>query len=241
MHLLLSFIFSLFIPNQILAKEASVSASNSDKNLTEEVRQMVAKKVKEIQEIDTNSESSASTNTPKAIVGTISKIENGQITINNKNNSKIITTTEDTTFIDAKKNKIKIDNLKSGQMILSMGYYNQYDGFDAKRIIVITPEAIENKNEIIFGKIADISQTSNVLVLIPIKNKNVQYQIKTDSKTKIIDQAGNTLTINKLKSGQKIIAIIQPDAKTAKSFNVSQIITLNSVSNSTSPSPTPKK
>ena len=240
MYLILSFILSLFIPSQILAKEATVSASNSDKNLTEEVRQMVAKKVKEIQENDT-SNSPTSANTPKAIVGTISKIENGQITINNKNNSKIITTTEDTVFIDTKKNKIKIDDLKSGQVILSMGYYNQYDGFDAKRIIITTSDAVENKNEIVFGKIADISQTSNVLVLIPIKNKNVQYQIKTDSKTKIIDQNDNTIAISKLKSGQKIIAVIQPDAKTAKSFNVSQIITFDSASNSTSPSPTPKK
>ena len=240
MHLFLFFILSLFIPNQILAKEATVSASNSDKNLTEEVRQMVAKKVKEIQENDT-SNSPTSTNTPKAIAGTISKIENSQIIINDKNNSKIITTTDDTVFVDAKKNKIKIDNLKSGQVILSMGYYNQYDGFDAKRIIITTSDAIENKNEIVFGKIADISQTSNVLVLIPIKNKNVQYQIKTDSKTKIIDQNDNTLAISKLKSGQKIIAVIQPDAKTAKSFNVSQIITFDSASNSTSPSPTPKK
>jgi hypothetical protein len=241
MHLILSFILSLFIPNQILAKEATVSAANSDKNLTEEVRQMVAKKVKEIQENDTTNNSSVSTNTPKAIAGTISKIENSQITINNKNNSKIITTTEDTVFVDAKKNKIKIDDLKSGQVILSMGYYNQYDGFDAKRIIVTTSDAVENNNEIVFGKIADISQTSNVLVLIPIKNKNVQYQIKTDSKTKIIDQNDNTLAISKLKSGQKIIAVIQPDTKTAKSFNVSQIITFDSASNSTSPSPTPKK
>jgi len=240
MHLLLSLILSLFIPNQILAKESTVSASTSDKDLTEEVREMVAKKVKEIQENDTNN-SSVSTNTPKAIAGTILKIENSQITVGNKNNSKIITTTEDTVFVDAKKNKIKIDNLKSGQMILSMGYYNQYDGFDAKRIVVTTPEAIENKNEIVFGKIADISQTSNVLVLIPIKNKNVQYQIKTDSKTKIIDKDDNTLTISKLKSGQKIIAIIQPDTKTTNSFTVSQIITLESAPNSTSPTPTPKK
>lgn len=240
MQLLLSLILSLFIPNQIFAKESTVSASTSDKNLTEEVRQMVAKKVKEIQENDT-SNSSVSTNTPKAIAGTILKIENNQITVGNKNNSKIITTTEDTVFIDAKKNRIKIDNLKSGQVILSMGYYDQYNSFEAKRIVITTSDAIENKNEIVFGKIADISQTSNVLVLIPIKNKNIQYQIKTDSKTKIIDKDDNTLTISKLKSGQKIIAIIQPDTKTTNSFTVSQIITLESASNSTSPTPTPKK
>jgi len=240
MYIFLSFIFSLFSPNQIFAKEATISASTSDKNLTEEVRQMVAKKVKEIQENDTDS-SPVSTNIPKAIVGTISKIEKNKITVTDKNNSKIITTTEDTVFIDAKKNKIKIDNLKSGQIILSMGYYDQYNSFEAKRIIITTSDAIENKNEIVFGKIADISQTSNVLVLIPIKNKNVQYQIKTDSKTKIIDKDENTLTINKLKSGQKVIAVIQPDAKATNTFNVFQIITLDSSSNSTSPTPTRKK
>lgn len=239
MYFFLSFILSLFFPSQIFAQEATITPT-SDKNLTEEVRQMVSKKVKEIQQNDT-SNSSVSTNTPKAIVGTISKIENSQITVTDKNNSKIITTTDDTVFIDAKKNKIKIDNLKSGQVILSMGYYNQYNSFEAKRIIITTSEAIKNKNEIVFGKIADISQTSNVLVLIPIKNKNIQYQIKTDSKTKIIDKDDNTLTINKLKSGQKVIVIIQPDTKTSNTFNVSQIITLDSASNSTSPTPTPKK
>ncbi|MFA6185299.1 MAG: hypothetical protein WCT51_00270 [Candidatus Shapirobacteria bacterium] len=238
MYLLLSFLLSLFFPNQIFAKEATATASTSDKNLTEEVREMVAKRVKEIKQNDTNS---SSLTTPKSITGTISKIENSKIIITDKNDSKTITFSEDTVFIDVKKNKIKIDNLKSGQVILSMGYYDQYDNFEAKRIVIITSESIENKNEIIFGKIADISQTSNVLILIPIKNKNTQYQIKSDSKTKIVDENGNILTISKLKSGQKIVAVIQPDAKIANTFNVSHIITFNSNSTSNSPTPTPKK
>jgi hypothetical protein len=199
---------------------------------------MVAKKVKEIQQSDTNSSSST---TPKSITGTISKIENDKIIITDKNDLKTITISEDTAFIDAKKNKTKINNLKSGQVILSIGYYDQYDNFEAKRIVVTTSEAIKNKNEIIFGKIADISQTSNVLILIPIKNKNTQYQIKSDSKTKVVDENGNILTIGKLKSGQKIVAVIQPDAKIANTFNVSQIIVFSSNSTSISPTPTPKK
>jgi len=238
MYLFLSFFLSLFFPNQIFAKEATTTASTSDKNLTEEVREMVAKKVKEIQQSDTNSSSST---TPKSITGTISKIENDKIIITDKNDLKTITISEDTAFIDAKKNKTKINNLKSGQVILSIGYYDQYDNFEAKRIVVTTSEAIKNKNEIIFGKIADISQTSNVLILIPIKNKNTQYQIKSDSKTKVVDENGNILTIGKLKSGQKIVAVIQPDAKIANTFNVSQIIVFSSNSTSISPTPTPKK
>jgi len=239
MFLFFSLLLFLVFPYQVLAETVTATPA-SDKNLTEEVREMVAKKVKEIQQND-NTGNPPSTTIPKTIVGTISKIENNQITVTNKNNSKIVTTSDDTVFIDTKKKKISINNLKSGQIIISMGYYNQYGNFEAKRIIITSSDAIGNKNEIVFGKIADISQTSNVLVLIPIKNKNTQYQIKTDSKTKVIDKDGNVLAVNKLKSGQKVIVVIQPDAKTANTFNVSQIITFDSNLNATSPTPTPKK
>ena len=238
MYLFLSFFLSLFFPSQIFAEEPATSTS--DKNLTEEVRQMVAKKVKEIQQSDTDN-SNVSTSIPKTIIGTISKIENNQITVTNKNNSKIITVSDETVFIDAKKKKIKIDDLKSGQVILSMGYYDQYNNFNTKRIVITTADAIKNNNEIVLGKIADISQTSNILVLIPLKNKNTQYQIKSDSTTKVVDENGDSLAINKLKTGQKVVVIIQPDTKIANTFDVSKIITLNSNSDSTSPTPTPKK
>ena len=238
MYLFLSFFLSLFFPSQIFAEESTTSAS--DKNLTEEVRQMVAKKVKEIQQSDTN-DSPVSTSIPKAIIGTISKIEKNQITVTSENNSKIVTVSDETVFIDAKKKKIKIDDLKSGQVILSMGYYDQYNNFNTKRIIITTADAIKNNNEIVLGKIADISQTSNILVLIPIKNKNTQYQIKSDSATKVVNENGDALDINKLKTGQKVVVVIQPDAKIANTFDVSKIITFDSNSNSTSPTPTPKK
>jgi len=233
MYLFLSFLFSIFF-QPVFAQEATITPV-ADKNLTEEVRDMVTKKVKEIQQSDTNS-SSVSTTIPKFLVGTITKIGDSQITINYKNENKNINTTNDTVFINEKKVKIKFNNLKSGQVILAMGYYDQFNNFGAKRIVITTTDAIENKNEIIFGTIADISQTSNILVLIPIKNKNTQYQIKTDSKTKIIDRDGNTLTINKLKSGQKVVIIIQPDTKISNTFDASQIITLLQ-----NPTPTPKK
>ena len=130
-------------------------------------------------------------------------------------------------FIDSKKNKTKVENIKAGQDILAMGYSNQYGNFEAKRIVVTDLKTIENKNEIILGKIVDISKSSPVFVLIPIKNKENQYQIKTDSKTEILDKDNNKLTLDKLKSGQKIIVVIQPDAKIAKTFYVSKIITFD--------------
>jgi len=235
MYLFLSFLFSLFF-QPILAQESTVTPVSND--LTEEVREMVTQKVKEIQQGGTVN-TSISTTIPKSLIGTITQIGDSQVTINYKNENKNITVTGDTVFINEKQIKTKFISLKSGQVILAMGYYDQFNNFSAKRIVITTSDKIENKNEIVFGTIADISQTSNILVLIPLKNKNTQYQITTDSSTEIIDKDNNPLTFAKLKSGQKVIIVIQPDAKISNTFDASKIITFDS--NSTSPTPTPKK
>lgn len=232
MYLFLFFLFSLFF-QPILAQESTVTPVPND--LTEEVREMVTQKVKEIQQ----GSSPISTTIPKSLVGTITQIGNSQVTINYKNENKNITIISDTVFINEKQIKTKFGSLKSGQVILAMGYYDQFNNFEAKRVIITTTDEIENKNEIVFGTIADISQTSNILVLIPIKNKNTQYQIKTDSSTEIVNKDNDTLTFAKLKSGQKVIIVIQPNAKISNTFDASKIITFDS--NSTSPTPTPKK
>ncbi len=236
MYLFLSFIFSIFF-QPILAQESTITpVSNQD--LTEEVREMVTQKVKEIQQ-GSSTNASISTTIPKSLVGTITQIGDSQFTINHKNENKDIIITSDTVFINEKQIKTKFNSLKSGQVILAMGYYDQFNNFTAKRIVITTSDEIENKNEIVFGTIADISQTSNILVLIPLKNKNTQYQIKTDSQTKITTKSNTSLTFAKLKSGQKVIIVIQPDPKISNTFDASQIITLDSTT--VSPTPTPKK
>ena len=216
MYLILSLLLSVIFPKTVIAQEATPT-----KTPNKEVLEMVQQKVKTMLQQNTTE----STTTPKSQLGTITQIDPTQATITYKNENKVITLTDKTVFIDIKKNKIKVDSLKAGQDILALGYLNQYGNFEAKRVVITNIKSIENKNEIIIGKIADISQSS-VFVLIPIKNKETQYQIKTDSKTEIIDKDNNKTSFDKLKSGQKIIVIIQPDAKIAKTFYVSKIITL---------------
>ncbi len=214
-------LISLIFPQLTFAQETTIVPT---KTPNKEVLEMVQKKVKTMLEQNINTNSST---TPKSIIGTISQLDNTQITINSdKNEIKNISFNIDTVFIDSKKNKTKIENIKIGQGILAMGYLTEGD-FEAKRIVLIDLKTIKNKNEIILGKIVDISQSSPIFVLIPTKNKDTQYQIKTDTKTEILDKDNNKLTIDKLKSGQKIIVVIQPDAKIAKTFYVSKIITLD--------------
>ena len=220
MYLFFFLLSSLFFPTPSLSQEATAVPTKAP---NKEVLEMVQQKVKDMLQSNTTTSTE-----PKSIIGTITQIDSSQIVITYKNNSKNITITEDTVFIDAKRNKTKIDNIKAGQDILAMGYLNQYGNFEAKRVVVTDLKTIENKNEIILGKIVDISQSSPIFVLIPTKNKEIQYQIKTDGKTEILDKDNNKLTLDKLKSGQKIVVVIQPDAKIAKTFYVSKIITMES-------------
>jgi len=220
MYLFLLLISSLFFPIFSFSQEATAVPTKAP---NKEVLEMVQQKVKDMLQSTT-----ATSTEPKSIIGTITQIDSSQIVVSYKNESKTITITEETVFIDAKRNKTKIDNIKAGQDILAMGYLNQYGNFEAKRVVITDLKTIENKNEIVLGKIVDISQSSPIFILIPIKNKEIQYQIKTDTKTEILDKDNNKLTLDKLKSGQKIVVIIQPDAKIAKTFYVSKIITMDS-------------
>jgi ribosome maturation factor RimP len=233
MYIFIIFILSLLFPTTSFSQEITATPTKAP---NKEVLEMVQQKVKDM--LQQNGSETSDTSSPKSFIGTIAQIDNNQITINYKNESKIFTVTEETVVIDAKRNKKNISTLKDGQDILAMGYFNEYNNFEAKRIVITDLEAAENKNEVVLGKIVDISQSSPIFVLIPIKNKDNQYQIKTDSKTEILDKDNNELTISKLKSGQKIVAIIQPDAKMAKTFYVSKIITLDSPDTQTTPTPT---
>ncbi|MDD2483356.1 MAG: DUF5666 domain-containing protein [Candidatus Shapirobacteria bacterium] len=221
MYLFLLLLSSLLFPISSFSQEATVVPTKAP---NKEVLEMVQQKVKDMLQSTT-----ATSTEPKSIIGTITQINSSQIIVNYKNESKTITITEETVFIDAKRNKTKIDNIKAGQDILAMGYLNQYGNFEAKRVVITDLKTIENKNEIVLGKIVDISQSSPVFILIPIKNKEIQYQIKTDTKTEILNKDNNKLTLDKLKSGQKIVVVIQPDAKIAKTFYVSKIITIDSI------------
>lgn len=216
---LIVFLFLLF-PPQLIAQ--SVTPTPDAK--TEAIRELAEKKVQDMLGITS---SSLSSTIPKSVVGTITKIDNNNIISSFKNENKELETNSETVIINEKKLKAKFTDLKEGQTILAMGYYDQFSNFAAKRIIITNSEDIKNKNEIVFGTITDISQSSDVLVLVPIKNKNTQYQIKISSKTKITNKDGDSLTLSKLKKGQKVTAVIQPNIKISNTFDVFQIVTVN--------------
>lgn len=223
-------IFSLFIPFQVSAQEATNITPTQVP--TKEVLDLVTKKVKEM----LNQETTAISTGPKSFIGTISQISDTQLTINYQNQDKVVLINTDTIFINAKKVKIKFSDIKSTQSILAMGYLNDQNQLEAKRIIITDLKSIENNNQVVVGTIVDISKSSPIFVLIPIKNKNTQYQITTDTKTDVVDQNGQEVKLSSLTAGQKIITIIKPDIKLKQTFYTTKIIVQSKTSTSV---PTP--
>lgn len=157
--------------------------------------------------------SKTATNEKKAFWGTIVSIEGNKITLEKNNDNYTLITTETTTVINEKRNKAKLDTLKVNQAILAMGTYNNTDNTLATaRIVSVDPKTIVKNYQVIVGKIADISKEASVITIIPSKNKDIQYQVKTDNKD--------------LKIGAKIIASLLPDPKNPKSFTAIKIFPL---------------
>lgn len=194
----------------------SASASEEIQKLREVIQQKVKEKLQEIGQVQT-------TNPKKAYLGTITEINDKTLKIDSKTKIYEFTISDDATFVNLKQNKIKISDLKVGQDVLVLSLSKDTFTY-AKKIIVVDPSKLENKKNITLGKIADISTTTSILVLIPTNNKNRELQIKVDSKTDIITKDNKSIKFSDLKKGQKIVCIYTSGQNST--FPALQIISL---------------
>ena len=177
------------------------------------------------------------TTTKKGLIGKVIQISPTQITIEYLNNTDILNIDNSTVYIDLKRNKTTAANIKVGQDILAMGIFDSgANTFQTKKIVFIDLNTVNVNINVVVGKIVDISKTSPVFTLIPSKNKNNLYQIKTDKNTVFLNPDQQLLKSTDLKSGHKIIAVLTPDPKISKTYVALKVMDLDYT-----PVPTPTK
>lgn len=199
----------------------------------QKIREAVQKKVQEkLKEITTT------TSAKKGIIGSVIEVNENEIILGHKNINQKISVSPDTVFIDSNRNKTQITKIKVGQDLLVMGTINENKVLEAKRIVFINIKDLEIKYTTVIGTVVDISKSSPFFVLVPLNNKDVQYQIKTDNLTETVDKNNKKFDFKNLTSGQKVVVIIKPDNKASKTYYVSKIIILGNNKASSSPSPT---
>lgn len=220
-----SFILSLLIgliSPKITYAQTVTATPTTQNDKVEDVKNIVKQLVK-------GTSAEAVSSQPKSFFGAITQIEDTQITIDIQDRPKTLYVDDETTYVNSKQKQGKISDFKVGQTVIAMGYFNQDQSLDCRRLVYTDSKDIENNNQIVTGQIVDVSQsqTSPIFVLIPIQNKNSQYQIKTDSKTEFTDFKNEKLTQAKtIVTSKKVTVIIQPDTKITNTFYATKVIDL---------------
>ena len=195
----LLFLFSSFSFQTYVINAQTPTPEDDIQKLREVIQQKVQQKLQEIsgQEV---------INPKKAYLGTITKIEDKNLSFDSKGQKYELIISDDATFVNLKQNKIKITDLKEGQDVLVLTLAKD-EIIYAKRILIVDPSKLENKKNISLGKIADISTTTSIFVLIPVNNNSRELQMKVDSKTEIVTKDNKSLKFTDIKKGQKIVCI----------------------------------
>jgi hypothetical protein len=196
------FLFSSFsfLASSARAQTPTVSTGDEIQKLREIIQQKVNEKLQEL------GQSEIVSNPKKAYLGTITEINETNLKIDSKTKIYEFTISEDATFVNLKQNKIKISDLKVGQDVLVLTLSKDSLVF-AKKIIIVDSVKLVNSKNVTLGKIADISPTTSILVLIPTNNKNRELQIKVSTKTEIVTKDNKLVKFTDLKKGQKIVCI----------------------------------
>jgi len=202
----------------------SLAPSPTTTSEIQQFRQVIEQKVKaKLQEIN----QTTSTDSKRGYLGTITKIDLDKINLDTKNKNQSINLNTDTLFFNAKSTKIKSTDLKVGQEVLAIGLLDDQNNLLTKRVIVTIPKSNQNLKTTIYGQVVDVSTMYSLLALIPLSNKNTQYQVKTDTKNiQIISKTGEKLALKDITKGKKIIIISTSAVIASQTITAEKIIVL---------------
>jgi hypothetical protein len=136
---------------------ASTSSDEKEQSADEqnEIREKVREKIEKAQ------------NKPKAYVGTITDISHETLQIKNKDDEiqLVSLNTNETSFaqVNDETKTVSFDELAIGDFTVSMGYINDTDVLDAKRILITSPIKEPNR-KIVFGNVQQIVKKEITIV-----------------------------------------------------------------------------
>lgn len=232
--MILPYLLALVLSPTSISTAFDAAPTSTQTNISpdiQKIREAVKEKVQEKLKLITSSVSEK-----KGVIGTITDINQNNITIEYQNRKRSLLVASDIVIIDSKRNKTQLDKIKVGQDILAMGYQNQDEILEVKRLVLIDIKSLQSAHQVTIGKIIDTSVSSPIFVLIPSSNKELQYQVKTDSKTEVLNKQFQKADTKSLTNGQKIIVSLISDPKIPKTYYAAQIINLTDT-----PSPAPTK
>jgi hypothetical protein len=169
--------------------------------ISPEIKEKVQERIESIQE---------SASRKAAYSGTITDVSNSTLTIKSEKGERKIKTDEETNFLGAKGQTIKLEDLEIDDFIIALGYLESDSYLLGKRISVLAeePQPVEPK-EAVYGEVADISKEEEVISLSSLKDETT-YEIDVTSKTTIEKKVGEKteeIKFGEIEIGDRLAAV----------------------------------
>lgn len=178
--------------------EPSIAEEDIKKSLIERLKKAAEQKSDEVGSI-------LGAKTKTAVVGRLADIVNSTLTISTDDGSEEMVATDDgTTFIRNNKTA-KATDMQIGEFVIAMGYRNDKDILEAKRIVTGNTPPVVPDRSVILGTVGEINSKNRTFELMEGDNK---YEVTVSKKI--------SLDWNKLKDGDRMVIIGEKDKNNAK-------------------------
>lgn len=181
-----------------LTAEPTVAEEDIKKSLIERLKKAAEQKSDEVGSI-------LGAKTKLAVLGTLADIVNDTLTIDTDDNSEGMVATDETTAFIKNNKTAKSTDMQIGEFIIAMGYKNDKNILEAKRIVAgNTPPAVPDRS-VILGTVTEIDSKNRTFELTEGDNK---YEVTVSKKI--------TLDFNKLKDEDRMVIIGEKDENDGK-------------------------
>lgn len=222
----------------VSAQSASPSASASatpgatGKSIRDNLRERVEEKLTKL------------INKPRAFVGKITQISNSALTIETKTGIKQVKVTDKTVIVqvdNGKSKTIKEADLAVGNFVVAMGYTENKDTIEARRILTMSDDPLEVRRPV-YGIVQSVKDGT---FAVKHPKKDETWTVKTSSKTEVTLKTDGKMGKSEIKSiaeGDRIIAVGTSVKNTTFTINAELIHVIPGEAHGLvkSPSPSPK-
>ncbi len=231
--LLLAFSLISLVPLGVLAQDNEEPSPSPD---DERIKQKVEERIEKVL-------SSAEEEQKRALVGTLKSVTNSTLTIETQAGDFQAKIASEATILNENRKEIEIDDLKIGSNIIAMGFFDDQDVLDAKRV-VMTEEFQIPETDSVFGLVTDISQEEKVLTIKHPKTQTV-YMVDIGTKTKITKRVKGEvkeISFSEIEENDLLVVIGKPEENEEKiiTANLIHVISGEIEEEEVSPSPSPK-
>jgi len=193
-------------PSITPTEENDTGVSEKIKEIRDAVKEKVKEKVEE-----------ARLGLKRAYVGEITQINDSTLTLATPTGAKEVKVSEEATLIGRSGKKIAFTDIKVGDFCIAIGYVDENNILDGRRIVIITKPKPLNR-EVAFGVVTDTSEEEKVLT-VRNEKKNVVYTIEVTDKTiitKKVDGSTKKVKFADISKGDRLVVVGTPSENEEK-------------------------